>query len=92
MYGFSIISCIEILYFASGTFFAFRFKNFKQRVQRKLSRISSTVKPQLDNDPPPAYALYWQELKPKQPINMDIFKDEIILNLYKNEKNLQKSA
>ena len=92
MYGFSIISYIEILYFASGKFFTLYFEHWKLKLQRKLSRISTTVTTELDNDPPPAYTLYWQEFKPKQPVDMEIFKEEFILNLYKKENDLKKPS
>ncbi|XP_046812693.1 sodium channel protein Nach [Lucilia cuprina] len=89
MYGFSIISYIEIIYFATGKFFAYHLDSWKRKMERKLSTLSNVTENIADSsavdEPPPAYNLCWKELKPKQPMDMEIFRDEIILNLYKRE-------
>ncbi|XP_065356476.1 pickpocket protein 28 [Calliphora vicina] len=91
MYGFSIISYIEIIYFATGKFFAYHLDSWKLKLERKLSTLTSATEKVLDvngenDEPPPAYNLCWRELKPKQPVDMEIFKHDVILHLYKRDE------
>ncbi|KAM7351037.1 pickpocket 18 [Cochliomyia hominivorax] len=92
MYGFSIISYIEIIYFATGKFFAYHLESWKLKLERKLSTFTvmsergEELNPE-DNDPPPAYNLCWKELNPRQPADVNIFKDNGVLKLYnRNER------
>ncbi|XP_017025390.1 sodium channel protein Nach [Drosophila kikkawai] len=50
MYGFSIVSYIEILYYLTGKWFVYICRSLKESKPKKRSRI---------------YSLYWQELMPK---------------------------
>ncbi|KAH8376490.1 hypothetical protein KR200_008700 [Drosophila serrata] len=50
MYGFSIVSYIEILYYLTGKWFVYICRSLKETKPRKRSR---------------AYSLYWHELMPK---------------------------
>ncbi|XP_030377170.1 sodium channel protein Nach [Scaptodrosophila lebanonensis] len=53
MYGFSIITYIEILYYLTGKWFVYYYRAFKKR-------NTATV-----NAEPPTNELYWKELSPK---------------------------
>lgn len=50
MYGFSIVSYIEILYYLTGKGFVYIYRSLKETKPRKSSR---------------AHSLYWHELMPK---------------------------
>ncbi|XP_075150393.1 pickpocket 18 [Haematobia irritans] len=66
MYGFSLISYIEIFYFASGKYFTFYWKQWKSNAQRKLSGLSTKARSATNREEvQPVYGLYWNELKPK---------------------------
>ncbi|XP_073824108.1 pickpocket 18 [Musca autumnalis] len=68
MYGFSIISLLEILYYATGKFLSFYWNNWKLNIQKKAIETSAVIKNRkfTREEPPPAYDLYWNELIPKR--------------------------
>lgn len=91
MYGFSIISYIEIVYFATGKFFVLYMENLKLKLERKLSTLTMlsekvAAEELEDDDPPPAYNLCWKELMPKPPVDVDIFRNDGVLKLYNKEE------
>ncbi|KAH8249287.1 hypothetical protein KR032_008125 [Drosophila birchii] len=55
MYGFSIVSYIEILYYLTGKWFVYIYRSLKETKPRKRNR---------------SYSLYWHELLPKGLKNM----------------------
>ncbi|XP_059221725.1 pickpocket protein 28 [Stomoxys calcitrans] len=75
MYGFSIISLIEIFYFASGKCFTLYWKQWRPKIKNRLSAMSAAKKetPKYHEDPPPAYGLYWNELQPKRRSYIKLF-------------------
>lgn len=90
MYGFSIISYIEIVYFATGKFFVLYIESLKLKLERKLSTLTMLSEKMTDleedDDPPPAYNLCWKELRPKPTVDVDIFRNDGVLKLYNREE------
>lgn len=72
MYGFSIISLLEMFYYGTGKLFTYHGNKWKMKIKTKAVETSAMIRNKTlrKDEPPPEYDLYWQELMPKRRTNI----------------------
>ncbi|XP_019895070.1 pickpocket protein 11 [Musca domestica] len=72
MYGFSIISLLEMFYYGTGKLFTYHWNKWKMKIKKKAVETSAMIRNKTlrKDEPPPEYDLYWQELMPKRRTNI----------------------